>query len=509
MTNSTTPSRAGAVPPASEQGLLSLLQQLSPISEVAPQYQRTLATAAQLVTRGAGEKVINRAATDDCVLYLVRGAVVVRRPNSMPKLIEAVASPHPGIVYEAEAEVEVTATKDSVLLRIPHAIYVKQLRLAAYASSPATPEVDYLDNWQQLDGLERSLSFGVLAQLPMGNVHKIVSRMEEIEVAAGTIIFKQGASADFYYLVKSGTAEVSRIGRDGSPTRLAIKVAGDAFGDDALIIGAPRNATLRMLIAGSLLRMSPEDFRTLIHEPLCNPVALQAALDLTTGGARLLDLRDAEAFTRAALPGALNIPLFLLRSKLKTLDAAHTYITYSNTHKESELGCYLLAERGLTAYFIAESIPHISVLNVTATPLAVPQHLATVELEHEVIDAAAAPAALRRLPEVPPLMLRELIEAERKRYDRLLATRSHEIRAAAERSLREQLQPKLAQIKSEHQVLLDEARKLHVLSRDLEMQRLALEAQKRAFEAEKAALRIELGSLAADQLQNAGVALQD
>ena len=495
--------------PSSEQGLLSLLQQVSPISELAPQYQRTLAAAAQLVTRGAGEKVINRAAKDDCVLYLVRGAVVVRRARSMPKLIEAEVAPNPGIVYQAEPEVEIVATKDSVLLRIPHAIYMKQLGLAALTAAPATPEVDYLDNWQQLDGLERSLSFGVLAHLPMSNVHKIVSRMEEIEVVADTVIFEQGALADFYYLVKSGTAEVSRTARDGSSTRLAIKVAGDAFGDDALIIGAPRNATLRMLIAGRLLRLSPVDFRTLIHEPLCNPIALQAALDLTTGGARLLDLRDAEAFTRAALPGALNIPLFLLRNKLKTLDAAHTYITYSNTDKESELGCYLLAERGLNAYFIAESIPHISVLNVTATPHTVPLHLATVELEHEVIDAAAAPAALRRLPEVPPMMLRELIEAERKRYDRLLATRTHEIKIAAERTLREQLQPKMAQIKSDHQGLLDEARKLHALSRDLEAQRLALEAQKRAFEAEKAALRIELGSLATDQLQNVGLAPQD
>ena len=219
-------------------------------------------------------------------------------------------------------------------------------------------------------------------------------------------------------------------------------------------------------------------------------------------------MRDAEAFTRAALPGALNIPLFLLRNKLKTLDAAHTYITYSNTHKESELGCYLLAERGLNAYFIAESIPHISVLNVTATPQAIPPHLATVELEHEVIDAAAAPAAFRRLPEVPPMMLRELIEAERKRYDRLLATRTHEIKATAERTLREQLQPKMVQIKNDHQALLDEARKLHALSRDLEAQRLALEAQQRAFEAEKAALRIELESLTTDQLQNAGLAPQ-
>ena len=125
--------------PSSEQGLLSLLQQVSPISELAPQYQRTLAAAAQLVTRGAGEKVINRAAKDDCVLYLVRGAVVVRRTNSKPKLIEAEVTPHPGIVYQAEPEVEIVATKDSVLLRIPHALYLKQATInATLASSAAT-----------------------------------------------------------------------------------------------------------------------------------------------------------------------------------------------------------------------------------------------------------------------------------------------------------------------------------------------------------------------------------
>ena len=377
-----------------------------------------------------------------------------------------------------------------------HAIVMKLSKLPSTGVAQPSSEVSYLEDWHQLDGLERAVSFGVLAHLPSANVQTVLSRMEELEVVQGDVIFEQGAIADYFYIVKSGTAEVCREGDNQTSVRLTVKVSGDSFGDEGLVTKAPRSATLRMLTAGQLLRITGEDFAAYIHQPLRSPVTLQAAQDLVAQGACWLDLREPEVFARASLPGALNIPAILLRNKRNVLDAAQTYVIYSDDLNASELGCYLLAERGLKAYFVAELIPYFAArahtTPVIPAPVSVPaQALATVA-------ANASAEAHTRLPEIPTLLIRQLIEAERKRYERLLAQRTVELRevaerqmnekiAATDRALREQVRTKLLQLKGQQEALLEEARKLQTRAAALDAQAAALAAQQRALDEVRAA----------------------
>ncbi len=371
-----------------------------------------------------------------------------------------------------------------------HKSEMKPPTQAALGVPQSQPEVNYLDDWHQLDGLERALSFGVLAHLPNANVHAILSRMEELEVAQGEVIFEQGTFADYFYIVKAGTAEVCRAGANLNSVRLTVKVAGDGFGDEGLVTNAVRSATLRMLTAGQLLRVSGEDFATFIHQPLRSPVTLQAAQELVAQGARWIDLREPEVFAREALPLALNIPSILLRNKRNSLDADQTYVIYSDDLRASELGCYLLAERGLKAYFVAELIPYFATLE---TPPA-------TQPEKSAPSEASAPA--EPTPHVtvgiPTLLLRQLIEAERKRYEGLLAARMAELKQAAERqmnekiatteqALRTQVLSKMTHLKGQQAALLEEARKLQVRAAELDAQAADLAAQKRALEAVQAA----------------------
>lgn len=381
---------------------------------------------------------------------------------------------------------------------------------AGFARHPrdAQADVDYLEDWHQLDGLERALSFGVLSHLPVANVHAVVTSLDEIEVAQGDIVFEQGDAADYFYIVKSGTAEVCRCLPDTTSTRLTVKVAGDAFGDEALILDGQRNATLRMLTAGRLLRISREDFARYILQPLRSPVTLQTAQDLVAQGARWLDLREPEAFQREALPDALNVPLALLRNKRKTLAADTTWITYSDDPRTSEVGCYLLSELGVKAYFVAELIPHFAPLEapLEAGDLAVIEEVTGSQPRSaEATDddpghgAGGTPGAA-----LPTALIKQLITAERRRFDQLLARRTAELRKAAERqmnetlaatdrSLREQVMKRMTQLKQDQETLLAEARRLQAAQRELDEGRAALARDRAAFEAEKAELRTELG----------------
>jgi rhodanese-related sulfurtransferase len=66
-------------------------------------------------------------------------------------------------------------------------------------------------------------------------------------------------------------------------------------------------------------------------------------------GARWLDVRLPSEFDAWHLPGALNVPLYFLRLKLKQLDAKLKYIVVCDTGRRSSAGAFVLAERGFEA----------------------------------------------------------------------------------------------------------------------------------------------------------------
>ncbi len=439
-------------PPASERELFSLVQQLDGIADWPRQFQLAIAADAILLTKVPGEVVVGRSTQNSSILYLLRGAVHVRRDSSPPFLLETTALPLAKPIFRKGDPVDIRAVDETQILQIPYDSFMRFLTLSRSGDTAPDAEVAFLDDSHDLDGLERALSFGVLSHLPLANVHTIVSRMEEVALAAGEIVFEQGEAADFFYLVKSGSVEVCKLETDATSHRLAVRGPGDAFGDDALVTGGVRGATVRMLSGGTLLRLSHEDFATLVHQPLRMPVTLQAAHRLVEDGAVWLDLRDETAFAREALPGALNIALETLRMARDELDKSLTYVAYSDHPKTSELGCYLLAEQGLKVYYVAEPIPYFGALRGS------PAHGSPSSALTNAADALAEAAG--KLDDAAKAILRRALTAERERYNRLLAQRTAEIKAEAEAQLKTALAEKMAELARDRQALLTHARQL-------------------------------------------------
>jgi CRP-like cAMP-binding protein len=219
--------------------------------------------------------------------------------------------------------------------------------------SAAGEEVHFLDCWEQMDGLERALSRGVLARVPPMALQQLMGSLQELPVKQGQVVFEQDRPADGYYIVKSGHAEVCRKGASGRSYRLSMKFPGDAFGEGALMLGAPRSAMVRMLSSGILMRVSNDDFARLIRPHLVAEVTLGEAETRIAQGARWLDLREDDIFVEGVLPGVLHVPISLLRLKRSTLQAQTSYVVYAADRATAELGCYLLAEFGLSACFLA------------------------------------------------------------------------------------------------------------------------------------------------------------
>mgnify|MGYP003342210304 CR=1 FL=1 len=127
---------------------------------------------------------------------------------------------------------------------------------------------------------------------------------------------------------------------------------GDTFGEEALISEAKRNATVTMATDGSLMRLGKEDFRTLLNEPMLDWVDREQAEKIINEGGKWLDVRLPSEFEAYHNDGAINVPLYFIRLKLKTLDPATRYIVCCDTGRRSSAGAFILSERGFQTFVL-------------------------------------------------------------------------------------------------------------------------------------------------------------
>jgi len=231
--------------------------------------------------------------------------------------------------------------------------------------------LDILTTWDQVSGIEVS-EIGQAAEdevdqdwmtlmlrekaffnVPAANIQAMFMKMEEISVSARQLVVNQGDEGDFYYIIRKGSAKVTRESKGGSSDiTLATLGVGMAFGEEALVSGSARNASVVMESNGSLMRLASEDFEELLKEPMLSKVSMEKALELVEGGAKFLDVRLEEEFRNNGIEGSLNIPLFMLRLEVDSLDPKISYVVYCDTERKSSAAAFLLGERGFKTYVI-------------------------------------------------------------------------------------------------------------------------------------------------------------
>lgn len=203
------------------------------------------------------------------------------------------------------------------------------------------------------DWMTNMLRSSIFHRIPASNIQAVLMKMEPYTVKSGDMVIRQGDDGDYYYYLKHGRALVTRVTKTGQTIKLAELEPGSSFGEEALISDTKRNANVSMLTDGVLMRLAKEDFQSLLKEAVLQSVSFEQAQQMVkSGAAEWLDVRLESEHKNAAIPGSLNIPLYLLRLKAATLDKGKKYIVYCDSGRRSSSAVYLLTERGIEAYLL-------------------------------------------------------------------------------------------------------------------------------------------------------------
>jgi MFS family permease len=119
-------------------------------------------------------------------------------------------------------------------------------------------------------GLLRSLS--LFARLPPPTLESLARALEPMVVPAGKVVIHQGDAGDQFYAIADGEVEVARDGM-----AVATLKRGDGFGELALLLDRPRNATVTAVTETRLYALGREEFLPAVTG---NPHATRAGHDL-------------------------------------------------------------------------------------------------------------------------------------------------------------------------------------------------------------------------------------
>ncbi len=98
-----------------------------------------------------------------------------------------------------------------------------------------------------------------------GELETIAAQLEEVSVASGEVIFKQGGPSEYFYMIYKGSVRIVRQ-QERKEIQLAVLVANDYFGEMGLISHRKRSGTVIATSETTLLILSRENFEQLYRK---------------------------------------------------------------------------------------------------------------------------------------------------------------------------------------------------------------------------------------------------
>lgn len=328
---------------------LSLFRHFIPTHVLPPSERAELAKHCQLSPFERGQSLFRRGSASGMAVYLVAGEVELEDEQGTRRIVAGSEAARHALSNADHFSASATAIQPGRLLFVNRA------------------KLDYVLTWVQSGGVEvgdlgagddqdwmgTMLQCPAMQMIPPANIARVLGRVEPQLAPAGSAIIQQGAIGDSYYVLTAGRCAVLRAeGSDDTPQHVTTLLPGAGFGEEALLSGEPRNATVRALDDCRLVRLGAGDFAELLKAPLLRRIELDAA----PPRALLVDVRLPEEFAHGHVPGAVNLPLRGLREGCALLDRSRPLVVYCGGGRRSAAATFLLCERGFDAAWVADGV---------------------------------------------------------------------------------------------------------------------------------------------------------
>lgn len=339
-----------------------LLQNLAPINTLKPEQINTLAGKASLESANAGLLLFKQGDNDKKHFYVIEGEVELL--DDKRAVVQTIAGGseegNKPLAHNKPRTLNARSKTAIKFIRID-SDYLDLLMTWDQTGMYSVEDLAEDEEDEDTDWMSRMLQNQAFENIPPANIQALFMRMESISFKVGDQVIKQGGNGDYFYMITKGRCLVTRA----TPTKpngvkLAELNAGDSFGEEALISDTKRNATITMLSPGEMMRLSKEDFISLMNEPMQNWIAFEDSVQLITQEKAVwLDVRLPDEFKTKHIKGAMNIPLILLRAKADALDTNRPYMLYCDTGRRSSAAAFLLAEKGFNIYVLKDGLASV------------------------------------------------------------------------------------------------------------------------------------------------------
>ncbi|CAH0992504.1 hypothetical protein SIN8267_02636 [Sinobacterium norvegicum] len=343
-----------------EQEIIDTLAQFSPLNAMTREHLKGVLRYCEWLPYCRDQLIFQPADTDGRQLYVVQGSVLVDDGDET-ELIRAGSEqslwPLPGGYPRSH---RASAVEDTVLLSMP-AQMVDSLLCWSHCASYLLLALQR-DSGDQgdLNWMTTLLNSNLFHRVSPLNMAEIVDQFYPLEVSDQQVIVRQGEVGECCYVIKSGAGEVVVTDADGHERLLATLVAGQCFGEEAMLNDLPRNATVRMTTDGVLMRLDKPAFYQLLQHQHATQIGFTEAGNNIASGSIWLDVRTQQEYERGHCYRSINMPLDILQLKSAMLLAHKNYIVYCNSGRRSTAAAQLLARSGIQVKVLRNGIDDLA-----------------------------------------------------------------------------------------------------------------------------------------------------
>jgi CRP-like cAMP-binding protein len=333
------------------------LRQFSPIDFLTPHYLQQLHDSLQYVEHKAGTVLLRRGEQSLALYFLLEGEIWLGSAG-LRRTVQADSSEACRALNEQQPQVmEVSARTDVRLIAVERGLLERLLGWSQSASyEVASLQEDDVQQEGADDWMSKLLRSPLFGRLPPAHLHLLLARFEFIQVKAGDCVVHYGEPGEHFYVIKQGRAQISLPSSYQQPLQPELH-CGDFFGEEALVSGSVRAASITMLEDGVLARLQRDLFVELVRPTLIPQISPTQLQQLTAHGQKtslLLDIRLPMEYRMAHQPESMNLPLAQLRKQASSLNTSTLYAVLPQGGVRSELAVHLLNQLGFEAYLLTE-----------------------------------------------------------------------------------------------------------------------------------------------------------